>query len=407
MTDIAKKRRWTLVPCPDYDVPAMESWLEEQAMQGLFLSKEDGFFLGLACFETGSPKRVRYRLDAIPKEKAFSEFDENKQAAIALAGEMGWEFVAEWREFLIYRCDDARLPELNTDPAVQALSLKRVQKALADRVFSTCYYLFLYPILLSVLREPEILLGVLTLGTLRLLALILVTVLLAWGAVRDWRRLRKLRKHLQAGGRIEHTNGWRDEKNRCLAGKIVRPILTAVWLVLLVSFLAAPRLHPDAPAIDVSEAPLPTLSDFADFPVDETDDGYELTLAETHDLLAPEIYNLYERSGGAIYVADYYELRAPWLAGWLAKDLLRYNKRRDLKMASRHEGELTQIALPEDLDADMARCYQNSFGEYRLLLQKGEKLLSATFWWPEREQFPAGQIARTLLDSMESSDPSN
>ena len=400
MTDIAKKRRWMLVPCPDYDVPAMESWLEEQSAQGLFLSKEDGFFLGLACFEPGAARRVRYRLDAIPKEKAFSEFDENKQEAIALAGEMGWEFVAEWKEFLIYRCDDARLPELNTDPAVQALSLKRVQKALADRVFSTCYYLFLYPILMFVLREPTFLLGILTLGTLRLLALILVTAVQTWGAVRDWRRLRQLRRHLQSGGRIEHTNGWRDEKNRCLAGKIVRPILTAVWLVLLVSFLAAPRLHPDAPAIDASEAPLPTLASFAAFPVDETDDGYELTLAETHDLLAPEIYNLYERSGGAIYDADYYELRAPWLAEWLARDLLRYNERRDSKMASRHERELTQIALPEDLDADTAQCYRNPFGEYRLLLQKGKKLLSVTLWWPKIETFPAEQIARTLLKSL-------
>ena len=87
MNELRKKQRWVLVPCPDYDVPAMESWLEEQAMQGLFLSKDDGFFLGLACFETGNPKRVRYRLDAVPKEKAFSEFDEKKQAAIALAEE--------------------------------------------------------------------------------------------------------------------------------------------------------------------------------------------------------------------------------------------------------------------------------------------------------------------------------
>ena len=71
MNEITKKQRWVLVPCPDYDVPAMESWLEEQAMQGLFLSKDDGFFLGLACFESGAPRRVRYRLDAVPKEKAF------------------------------------------------------------------------------------------------------------------------------------------------------------------------------------------------------------------------------------------------------------------------------------------------------------------------------------------------
>ena len=401
MNEITKKQRWVLVPCPDYDVPAMESWLEEQAMQGLFLSKDDGFFLGLACFESGAPRRVRYRLDAVPKEKAFSEFDEKKQAAIALAEEMGWEFVAEWKEFLIYRCDDAHLPELNTDPAVQALSFKRVQKTLADRVFSTCYYLFLYPILLFLLQQPTFLLGVLTVGTTRFLALVLVTIVQTWGAVRDWSRLRRLRRHLQSGGRIEHTDGWREEKKRCLAGKIIRPILTAVWLVLLVSMMVMPRLHPDALAIDAGEAPLPTLSSFATFPVDETDDRYELTLDETHDLLAPEINSLREQSMGTIYEADYYELRAPWLAVWLANDLRRYDEGRAFRLFSKHTRELTKLALPEDLDASMARCYQDQYGAYRLLLQKGKKLLSVTLWWPSSAAFPAGQIARTLLESME------
>ena len=80
-------------------------------MQGLFLSKDDGFFLGLACFESGAPRRVRYRLDAVPKEKAFSEFDAVHGGKLRyLAEEMGWEFVAEWKEFLIYRCGDAHLP---------------------------------------------------------------------------------------------------------------------------------------------------------------------------------------------------------------------------------------------------------------------------------------------------------
>ena len=351
-------------------------------------------------FETGNPKRVRYRLGAVPKEKAFSEFDEKKQAAIALAEEMGWEFVAEWKEFLIYRCDDAHLPELNTDPAVQALSLKRVQGALADRVFSTCYYLFLYPILLFLLQQPTFLLGVLTVGTTRFLALVLVTIVQTWGAVRDWSRLRRLRRHLQSGGRIEHTDGWREEKKRCLAGKIIRPILTAVWLVLLVSMMVMPRLHPDALAIDAGEAPLPTLSSFATFPVDATDDRYELTLDETHDLLAPERYSLREQSMGTIYEADYYELRAPWLAGWLANDLRRYDEGRAFRLFSKHTRELTELALPEDLDASMARCYQNQYGAYRLLLQKGKKLLSVTLWWPKIETFPAGHIARTLLEGI-------
>ena len=71
-----------------------------------------------------------------------------------------------------------------------------------------------------------------------------------------------------------------------------------------------PRLHPDALAIDAGEAPLPTLSSFATFPVDETDDRYELTLDETHDLLAPERYRLDVTTDGA-------EVRASSLRGFL------------------------------------------------------------------------------------------
>ena len=152
MIKLWKKERWLLVPCPDYDVAAMEAWLEQQAQKGLFLSAENGFFLGFACFEVGNPKRVRYRLDAIPKEKVFADFPENKAAAIQLAQEMGWEFVTERREFLIYRCGDEALPELNTDPAVQALSLKRIQSTLSNRVFMSFYFLFIYPVLLLSFR---------------------------------------------------------------------------------------------------------------------------------------------------------------------------------------------------------------------------------------------------------------
>ena len=164
--------------------------------------------------------------------------------------------------------------------------------------------------------------------------------------------------------------------------------------------MVMPRLHPDALVIDAGEAPLPTLSSFATFPVDETDDRYELTLDETHDLLAPEIYSLREQSMGTIYEADYYELRAPWLAVWLANDLRRYDEGRAFRLFSKHTRELTKLALPEDLDASMARCYQNQYGAYRLVLQKGEKVLSVTLWWPSSMAFPAEQIARTLLEGI-------
>lgn len=203
-----------------------------------------------------------------------------------------------------------------------------------------------------------------------------------------------VRRPHRAHGRLA-----RGEK-RCLAGKIIRPILTAVWLVLLVSMMVMPRLHPDALAIDAGEAPLPTLSSFATFPVDETDDRYELTLDETHDLLAPERTacesKAWARSTKRTTTSCAHR---GWPFGWqtICAGTM---KGVHSCLFSKHTRELTKLALPEDLDASMARCYQDQYGAYRLLLQKGKKLLSVTLWWPKIETFPAGHIARTLLEGI-------
>lgn len=63
-----------LIPFESCDIPAIQSWLEDMAAQGLFYV-DCGFFC--ARFEKGEPKKLRYRLDfcdvslgKIPEEKA-------------------------------------------------------------------------------------------------------------------------------------------------------------------------------------------------------------------------------------------------------------------------------------------------------------------------------------------------
>ena len=402
MNKLAKKRRWVIVPCPDYDVPAMESWLEDQARRGLFLSKEDNFFLGFACFEPGTPKAVRYRLDAMPKERAFSDFPENKQAAIELVQELGWEFVAEWREFLIYRCDDAQLPELNTDPAVQALSLKRVQGSLSARVWSACYYLFAYPLMMLFLRNtPAILLSLLTFGTYRFAAFMFLTLLQVIGAVQDWRGLRKLRKHLQSGGHIEHTNGWRDGARRCIAAKLLSPLLLVLWLILLFGFSFQSRNADALPEQSADFSPIPTAEAFLDFPTEQTDGRHTLRGEIRTDPLAPEIYTLLEEDSWYRYEADYFVLRTPQLACWLANDLRRYDDGAAFRLFSSRGHEITPIDLPE-LNADTAFCYRGHYGDYRLILQKDDTVISVTLWLFHSTAFDAQRTAAVLLSSLSS-----
>ena len=77
-------------------------------------------------FRREEPRPVRYRLTAARLEGnvLFGPPDAPDAGEEALYAETGWHFICRQREFFIYACDDPAAPELHTDPAVQALSLK-------------------------------------------------------------------------------------------------------------------------------------------------------------------------------------------------------------------------------------------------------------------------------------------
>lgn len=265
------------------------------------------------------------------------------------------------------------------------------------------YYLFIYPVLLLSFRLPALLLSVVTLGTLRLLALLLIALVQTLGAVCDWRRLRKLRNHLQAGGRIEHTQenpGW---TKRSVAEKIANPILTAVWIVLLLSFVVKTGNPARSTQADLSASPLPAASSFLTLPQEDADDRDELTLLARRDVLVQgDIYTLEERAGSFRYDAEYYDMRAPWLAKWLADDFARYDAR---GIFSSRTYRITSLDLPA-LDADTAYCYflqdtrRGHYWGHRVIVQKGCKVISADIWWTYDSDFPAETFARALLTAI-------
>ena len=144
------KYRHRYPPCPDYDVGCMEAWLEHMAQKGLHLDGASGFFLGLATFMEGQPAQVKYRLETVPKARGF--FEDNSaptDEAVEMAQEMGWEYVCRLREFDIYRSEGALAPELNTDPQLQAQSLKAVEKRMRGQVSYALFWWILYPLLRS------------------------------------------------------------------------------------------------------------------------------------------------------------------------------------------------------------------------------------------------------------------
>ena len=204
---VETKRVYRLPPCPGYDVEGTESWLSDLSAEGLFLT-EDGFFCGLGSFERRTPRRMRYRLEAAPKQiGTFSANGYQPDAdAVALSEAFGWEYVADRDQFFIYRTADPNARELNTDPQVQALALAAVSRRERSSGLATLVCLLIYP--LAGIRG-NLLLPMLDGGTWYILfSFAMLTWMLARSLAHSL-HLRRLRRRLQQQGQLDHRRPWR------------------------------------------------------------------------------------------------------------------------------------------------------------------------------------------------------
>ena len=120
-----------LIPFESCDIPAIQSWLEDMAAQGLFYV-DCGFFC--ARFERGSLKKQRYRLDfcdvslgKIPEEKA--EIYERGS----------WRVVGELKnDLVVLTTDDPDAPEIFSEPEHPIKPLKRLAKKHTAYYFLLC-----------------------------------------------------------------------------------------------------------------------------------------------------------------------------------------------------------------------------------------------------------------------------
>lgn len=288
------KYTYRLPPCADYDIPAMESWLENMAAKGLHLSC-DGFFLGLAAFEKGAPRREKFRLEPTTTNGGLlSEEYSPDDDAVQMNRQMGWTYRARRGQFHIYSSSDPDAPELHTDPQVQALTIGALGKYLRKSLTGTLivsvidYFLLFSDILIS---------ASIAFGTGKVLLLI---SLLLWDLGRRVRTILVLaqwRKQLQNGEPMAHHRHYR--QNAWL-----HPSLNAVrmglWVFLIGAFLAfgaasiteerAVRLE------DYREAfPFPTLAEiYPGSEVDRRSGILDSQVTVWSDFLAPENYDFSE-----------------------------------------------------------------------------------------------------------------
>lgn len=400
------KRIYRLPPCPAYDVEAMESWLGAMAEQGWVL-EQDGFLFGFGfgAFRREKPRRLRYRLEAAAKGAGM--FAENggqpDQEAQQLSRQMGWQYVASRGDFYIFVSGQPEAPELNTDPAVQAIALKKVRSSASGSLFTTLFWVALWPLLRL---HGAFWLTVVNLG----LPMALLTLgLMAWSLGRSLAKtihLGRLTRRLSRGLPLEHKKDWRSRAARHRGEALAYCALWALWLCLFGRLWILDIQQPGKLDLRQYQGALPfaTMEDllpggqftYDDFMPDKTN-----TLSFRSGWLAPQVISFWQtgkiqKEGQAIdggLTVEYYRVRWPWLARRLAKEYQKIDKTRNRK----YYGEL-DCPSAQSLGVDYAAAYTALFPT--VVLVKDDVMLRVYFYQTRQPALPLAEWAAVFAHSI-------
>ena len=396
-----KKTYYRLAPCPSYDVEGMESWLEDLAEEGLFLTS-DGFFCGFGFFHKEEPRKVKYRLQAGETPGnilADGDGPEKEQREISEA--LGWEFVVRRGEFYIYRSMREDVREMNTDPEIQAITMKMVEKRQLSSVTTCLIWLVLYPL---VKKNGAFLVPMLYMKTwfyFFSLALILYFIL---SPVWKFVYYTKLRKKLKKGEQLNREKDWKKKAWIQPVKNIIVILACCAWGCLVLANIHRNVLFEDEiPLKDYTgNPPFATMADIAPGKTYEIRPmGYSNTVVEWSDVLAPvnyiweevaEVWVTEDRSVYGLWDVNYHEVRWPWMAKLVAKDYMRMDKERDFEII----GEL-------DLGVDYAMAYIDDIHMEKIVLVHGNKVLQGTFHeyaGGQENYFTMEEWAQIMADSI-------
>lgn len=402
---------YRIPPCASHDIPAMESWLEDMASQGLHLAS-DGFFMGLATFEEGPPRREKFRLEATNTNGGLlSEEYSPKDDAVELHRQMGWVYRARRGQFHIYASEDPNAPELNTDPQVQAITMAALTKHLRRSLVSTLSLMSVYALLYF---GDLVISAAIYLGTWRVA---LFAGLVLWDLGRQVRTLvvlsRCLRR-LQGGDPLPHRRDYRRRGMRYLAGGAVRKMLWAV-LVCTVLTVLLPHLTEERYAtLEAFPEPFPfaTLEDlYPGAEVDRQNGILESNAAVWSDFLAPENCDFTEYAGltregqrfDCYLTVNYHRTRYEWTARLLAKEFIsqagaNFFEQTLSKLFGGEPVILTEFDLPQ---ADYAAYYYKDLSDpYLVLVRDNVVLRVRCAALEDAPTFEPEELARLVLSHL-------
>ncbi len=390
-----------IIPCPDYDVTGVESWLSYMAEQGYIL-RDGGVFRGIAAFDRCEPEKVRYRLQ--PAQKGFVIYDNDGPSddEVELNGAFGWKYVAKYGVFHIYRADDIDAREMDTDPEVQAMAMNSLHRSQRFNIIWMSIWIIVY---LAIVFTSQPFLSMVNRGSLISIALVLcVIIFIVTGLVKAV-SLYRLRRKILDGEDLGSGTNWK-KGARIYTVKVVIGVIAYVAMTVLgCMFILSDGADRNQMSISEyqGEVPFRTITDLAlcdDIEkVDNVDDD-ENTISEWSDILWPENYKIYEygdivyTDGNTYYgglVITYHEAKNEWLADKLYQAYMQRAKHQP-----DYEKIDVKIAGLDDVDA-----YWD--GSESVIMRKDEKLIVASFYMSggNRRDDDLSEWAGCIAESLE------
>ena len=209
-----------ILPCPSYDMEAVESWLTDQAKQGWYLERQGDYF-GRFHFRKDVPRALPYRLvSSLEHPTLWQRLRQSRRApnqeARELAAQAGWEYVSLHQSFYVYRATTEHPREMETDPQLQAAAIRRVLWWYAVSLFLILLLLFALFLLLwfscgqsiwGIARESFLLPFLFPLG--------IASVVVQYGRILHY--FREMSQKLALGDALNHRKPWRAQTKRRLA----------------------------------------------------------------------------------------------------------------------------------------------------------------------------------------------
>ena len=367
-----------IIPCPDYDVTGVESWLSYMAEQGYIL-RDGGVFRGIAAFDRCEPEKVRYRLQ--PAQKGFVIYDNDGPSddEVELNGAFGWKYVAKYGVFHIYRADDIDAREMDTDSEVQAMAMNSLHRSQRFNIIWMSIWIIVY---LAIVFTSQPFLSMVNRGSLISIALVLcVIIFIVTGLVKAV-SLYRLRRKILDGDSLGSGTNWRRGARIYTVKAVVGIIAYVAMIVFGCMFILSDGVDRNQMPLSEyqGEVPFQTITDLVSCSdiqkVDNVDDDVN-TISKWSDILWPENYKVYEY-GDIVYtdgnichgglVITYHEAKNEWLADKLYQAYVQRAKHQ-----SDYEKIDMKIAGLDDVDA-----YWD--GSESVIMRKGNKLIVASFY---------------------------